>query len=188
MHLSNGVPSYWRHRFLVALTAAGVATSVAGAQGGSLQVLGYVGTVPTDWLSRAPSSSMRLAEFVIPERSGAPGSEIVVYFFGTGQGGSVDANVDRWRSQFSNPAGGAVFERITRDTTAAFPITIAEWRGTYARGIGTGSSSGDARPDHTLVAAIAETPRGTLFFQLFGPSGAVAATQERYLQVVRSLK
>ena len=131
---------------------------------------------------------MRLAEFVVPARGDGVGSEVVVYFFGTGQGGSVDANVERWRSQFTKPGGGAVFERVTRDTSATFPLLIAEWRGTYARGVGTGSSTSDSRPDHTLVAVVAETPRGTLIFQLFGPSGAVAVAHDKYLHMVRSLK
>ena len=150
-----------------------------------LTALDYHAPVPAGWQSRAPSSSMRLAEYVVPGRDGGAGAEVVVYFFGAGQGGSVDANLARWRGQFSNPDGGPVAEKITRETSGAFPVTIAEWRGSYARGVGAG---GAPRPDHMLVAAVVETPKGALFFQLFGPKGAVEPQVASYLSMVKALK
>lgn len=151
----------------------------------SIALLDYHATVPTAWTFRKPASTMRLAEYV----AGAPGgAEVVVYFFGASQGGTVDANLERWKSQFSNPKGGAVEEKITHEKSGAFPITIAEYRGTYARGIGPGSAPEAARPNNTLIAVVAETPKGTLFFQLFGPTDAVNAQRSTYLDFVHSMK
>lgn len=168
----------------VALLVAIGVPALTGAQDQVLTALDYRTTVPPGWQARSPSSSMRLAEYVIAGEAGA-GAEVVLYFFGVGQGGSVDANIARWRQQFSNPDGGAVSESITRDERSAFPMTVAEWSGTYARGIG---AEGAARPGQTLVAAIVETPKGTLFFQLFGPSAAVAGAKGSYLEMARGLK
>ena len=157
--------------------------SVASAQSGTLSALDYRAPVPANWTSRTPSSSMRLAEYVV----GGEGSkvEVVVYFFGQGQGGSADANITRWREQFSSTPAGEAYEKIEEDRGGAFPFTLAEWRGTYARGIGPG---GEGRPGHTLVAAIVPTPKGTLFFQMYGPSSDVAAARAAYLATVRALK
>lgn len=149
----------------------------------TVSLLDYTAAVPKGWSPRHPSSTMRLAEFT----AAADGAEVIVYFFGPGQGGPVDANLARWKSQFSNPAGGAVSETVTHDK-AAFPLTVAEYRGTYARGIGAGSSAEAARPNHVLVAVVAETPKGVLFFQLFGPAAAVDAQRDAYVAFVRSLK
>jgi len=124
------------------------------AQNAAVTLLGYKTAVPAGWTSRAPSSNMRLAEYTTP---GTPGAEVVVYFFGTGQGGAVEPNLARWRGQFSSSDGSPVRERVTRDSTGTFPITIAEYTGTYARGIGAGDAS-QAKPNQTLVAAIVETP------------------------------
>lgn len=153
----------------------------------AIALLDYHTTVPDGWTSRPASSRMRLAEFVLPSPSDK-GAEVIVYFFGTGQGGSVDANLARWKGQFSNPNGVPVSDAVKRDTTGLFPLTIAEYRGTYARGIGMGSAAEAALPDHMLVAVVAETPRGTLFFQLFGPRQAVEARRAAYLRFVRGLK
>lgn len=166
---------------VVALAAGN--SSVLVAQAKTATFLNYQTTVPDGWASRTPSSSMRLAEYTT-----GSAAEVVVYFFGPGQGGGIDANLERWKSQFSNPTGGAVYEKVTRETSGAFPITVAEYRGTYARGVGAGSDADAARPDHVLIAAVAESPRGTLFFQMFGPTAAVTAQRDAYLRFVRALK
>jgi hypothetical protein len=173
---------------VVATAMASAISTVARAQT-SVELLGYHTVVPATWVARKPGSSMRLAEYVVPRQAGgADSAEVIVYFFGQSQGGNVKANIDRWRAQFSMPDGSPVPERIVRDSTATFPITIAEFRGTYARGIGAGSSPEDAKPNQGLLAAIAETPRGTMFIQLFGPVARVSAERETFMKFVRGLK
>ena len=157
------------------------------AQGSSITLLDYRTTVPATWTARTPSSSSRLAQFVVPGPDAAGNAEVVVYFFGNASGGNVEANLARWRSQFSTPDGSPVPETVTRDSSGIFPVTIAEYRGTYRRGVGAGSAD-SARTGQGLVAAIAETPRGTLFIQLFGPAAQVAAERESFLRFVKGLK
>lgn len=162
------------------------APSAAPAQA-PLRVLGYTTTVPSTWVSRAAASTMRLAEYTVGTGApGTPGAQVVVYFFGQGQGGAVAPNMARWKGQFSNPDGSPVVEMVSRDTTGPFPITFAEYRGTYARGVGAGNAA-NAQPNQTLVAGIAETPRGTLFIQLFGPFADVAAARRDFVSFVRGL-
>ena len=162
-----------------------VAALVLLQQPQTVALLDYQAKVPAAWTFRKPASSMRLAEYVA---GSAGGAEVVVYFFGVAQGGTVDANLARWKSQFSNPAGAPVEEKISHEKSGTFPLTIAEYRGTYARGTGAGSAPEQARPDHVLLAIVAETPKGTLFFQLFGPTAAVQAQRAVYLEFVRSMK
>lgn len=169
---------------VAALNAQASASASATAQSsGSVKLLGYDARVPAGWSPKQAASSMRLAEFAAPA-----GAEVVVYFFGVSQGGTVEANLTRWKAQFSNPDGRPVEEKITHEKTGDIPLTIAEYRGTYARGVGAGSSADQAKPNQILTAIVAETPRGTLFFQLFGPAAAVEAQRNDYFQFVRSLK
>ena len=159
--------------------------SALHAQTVPLRVLGYSTTVPATWTPRPAASTMRLAEYSIG--AGAPsGAQVVIYFFGQGQGGAVAPNLARWKAQFSNPDGSAVEEFVARDTTGAFPITFAEYHGTYARGVGAGNAA-NALPNQTLVAGIAETPRGTLFIQLFGPTASVASARQEFVAFVKGL-
>jgi len=169
---------------LVLVSATARAT--AHAQG-TVALLDYHAVVPSGWATAPSTSSMRLAQYTIPSKDGTLAAEVVVYFFGKGQGGNVDANLARWKGQFSTPDGAPVYEKVARDSSGAFPITIAEYRGTYARGIGAGDAS-TAKSGQSLVAAIAETPRGTLFFQMFGPTDEVTPQREALAAFVRSLK
>jgi len=158
-----------------------------GAQAPSIKLLDYHTTAPTTWTPRTPSSSSRLAQFVVPGPDSANSAEIVVYSFGSTPGGNVEANLTRWRGQFSTPDGSPVPEKVTRDSSGAFPITIAEYRGTYRRGIGNGSAD-SVRTGQALISAIVETPKGALFMQLFGPAARVLAERDVFVRFVKDLK
>jgi hypothetical protein len=172
---------------VIAIVALATALSTTANAQSTVSLLDYRTNVPTGWTSRTPSSSSRLAEYVVPPAGGEGGAEVVVYFFGKTQGGNVQANLTRWKGQFSTPDGSPVPEAITRDSTGIFPITFAEYRGTYRRGIGAGSAD-SVKTGQALIAAIAETPHGTMFIQLFGPSARVIAERETLMKFVRGLK
>jgi hypothetical protein len=175
----------WARAFLT-VAATAIIPSAVSAQSATVALLGYRAAVPRGWTSRAPSSTMRLAEYVLPPT--ADGSaEVVVFFFGPAPGGNVDANLARWRGQFSNPDGAPVTQTVTRDSSGSFPLTFAEYRGTYRRGIGAGSPD-SVRAGQRLIAAIAETPRGTLFIQMFGLDARVAAEHDTFLRFVEGLR
>jgi hypothetical protein len=178
-----------QHPLVSGLLTVLTGASLTGAllQGTSITLLDYRTTVPAGWTSRTPSSTSRLAQFVVPGRDSASNAEVVVYFFGTAQGGNVEANLTRWRSQFSTPDGSPVPEKVTRDSSGTFPITIAEYQGSYRRGVGAGSPD-SVRTGQALVAAIAETPRGTMFIQLFGPVARVTREREAFVRFVKGLK
>lgn len=165
---------------LGALALAGC--SEPAAEGRRVSLSEHEASAPTEWEAREPGSSMRLAEF----EAGA-GVEVVVYYFGPGQGGSAEANVTRWESQFTGPDGGAVEATVRELEGTAFPTTLAELEGAYTRGIGVGVGSGGAEPDQALLAAVVEAPDGSLFPQMFGPREAVADRRDDFLEFVRSI-
>lgn len=172
----------------VVLTVTFVASPLAAqSSGAKIKLLDFETAPPATWTPRKPSSSSRLAEFVVPTTP-AGAAEVVVYFFGKSMGSNVQANVERWRGQFSTPDGSPVVEMIARDTTLGkLPVTTAEFRGTYRRGIGMGSAD-SVKTGQTLIASIIETPSGVMFAQLFGDSRRVADAKAEFVRFVRDLK
>jgi len=156
--------------------------------GTPVTLLQYVAVAPASWTAKPAGSSMRLAEYDTPAAAGEEPGEAVVYFFGAGQGGSLEANVERWRTQFSHEDGSRPEPGITRMTDAAFPASVVELRGRYARNIGMGGAATEAKPDQVLLAAIVETPEGNLYVQLHGPAASVLAQKEGFLAFVRSVR
>ena len=68
-----------------------------------------------------------------------------------------------------------------------WPVTVASFSGSYARGIGTGPQ-GEALADRRLLAAILESPRGPVIFQLHGPAQTVSASEQPFLALLRGLR
>jgi hypothetical protein len=152
----------------------------------SVALLGLTALVPPSWVSQPPASAMRLAQFRVPATAGSGDAECVVFYFGPGQGGSVEANIARWESQFSTPDGKPVKAVVRPLTVSGMPVTAVELAGRYARGVGMGPA-GPREPDQTLLVAIVQTPRGNLFFQLHGPQATVAANQEAFWAMIRGI-
>ncbi|HSB73095.1 MAG TPA: hypothetical protein VLT62_27535 [Candidatus Methylomirabilis sp.] len=163
------------------------ATPPARAGTVSVRLLDLTAPVPAAWVSQPPSSSMRLAQFRVPGKSSPDDAECVVFYFGEGQGGSPEANIARWQSQFSSPDGKPVKPSVQHFRVSGIPVTTAELTGTYARSMGMGPPAAPAS-DQTLLAAIVETAKGNLYFQLHGPKASVAANREAFLGMLRGIK
>jgi len=153
----------------------------------SVPLLDLTAPVPAPWVSQPPASSMRLAQFRVPGAAGFGDAEFVVFYFGPGQGGSVEGNISRWESQFTAPDGKPVKAIVRHLTVSRMPVTTVELSGTYARGVGMGPA-GAPTPDQTLLVAVVETPRGNLTLQLHGPHPTVTANREALWTLVQGIK
>jgi len=173
----------------VFLSAAfGGATTAGSSQAGTQPVTFFEleSTAPTSWTSVEASSSVRLLQMTVPGGGAESAAEMVVFFFGVGQGGNVPDNVVRWRSQFTGPDGAPVDVQMSTFEAGGMPITVAELSGTYRRAVG--GTLAEPVPDQTLVAAVVETDRGSLFIQLHGPSATVAEHREAFDAFLRGLR
>src|SRR6185295_173817 len=112
-------------------------------------------SVPKTWTDQA-GSSMRVATYKVPPAKTAEPGEMAVFFFGPGQGGSVDANVERWSRQFE----GTPKPTRSVKTVNGLPLTLVQIAGTYLAPGGPMMQSQGKKPDYRLLAAIAEAPQG----------------------------
>lgn len=145
--------------------------------------LGY--DVPKDWKAVETSSSMRIAQW-----SYAGESEIVVFYFGEGQGGSVEANLDRWYGQFEQPDGSSTSERakVTKSKAGALTITRADVQGTYRAPVRPGAAERRNEPDYRMIAAVVEGPSGPWFIRFLGPAKEVAVGETSFDSFLSGLR
>ncbi|HEY5837552.1 MAG TPA: hypothetical protein VIT19_00865, partial [Pyrinomonadaceae bacterium] len=55
---------------------------------------------PDGWITEKTTSTMRVAQYKLPKADGdAEDASLVLYYFGAAQGGSTQANVERWINQ-----------------------------------------------------------------------------------------
>jgi len=147
-------------------------------------------TTPDGWRQSEGGSSMRVAEFTLPRADGdAEDAQLIVYYFG-GQGGSVDANIQRWVGQMQQPDGrpsSAVARKQTR-TVNGLTVTLIDVDGTYVAEMAPGAAARHNKPQFRLRAGVVETPNGPYFIKLTGPQKTVTRWDRSYDQFVGSFK
>jgi len=156
----------------------------------TVQAGGLTFTAPKAWQTRPASSSMRVAEFVIPRASGdTEDAEAIIYFFG-GTGGSVEQNITRWIGQMQQPDGSSSSDKATRATQTinGLKVSTVDVSGTYVAEVRPGASERHNKPGFRLRAAVVETPRGPYYIKLTGPAKTVAAADADYKALLASVK
>jgi hypothetical protein len=169
------------------LAPALLAGSASVAADQAVAFLTYRSSVPDAWVAETPKSAMRQLQFKVPAPDGGDVAEFVVYFFGPGQGGTLEANIERWQSQFQGPDGAAVQPTVTQIGTETIPATLVELRGSYGRSVGMGPGD-DVQTDRMLLAGVIETPEGNLFPQMHGPADLVAAQRDGFVAFVKGIQ
>jgi hypothetical protein len=146
-------------------------------------------TAPLNWKAEA-QRPMRLATYAIPLASGDSGAaECGVYYFGQGQGGSVEANLGRWIGQFQQPGGNPSKSaaRIDKRTLHGLKLTTVDVSGSYTGMGGPMMQAGTPQPGYRLLGAIVEGPQGSVFFKFTGPAKTVAQNQAAFEKMMDSL-
>ena len=166
-----------------ALVAGLLVASPAAAQG-SLQF-----DTPVGWTQVDTSSPMRVAEFSLPRTVGdIEDAELVVYYFG-GDGGTVEANLQRWTNQMRQEDGqpSSDVATTTRFEVSNLTVTMLDVPGIYAAEVQPGSGMRYYKRGYRLKAAVVETPSGPYFFKLTGPGRTVVSWESDFATLVESV-
>lgn len=152
------------------------------------EAAGVAWTVPSRWEAQPPRM-MRMATYLIPKAVGddEPG-ECAVFYFGRGQGGSVDLNLQRWRDQFETDTGGQPSLAERKSTINGLAVTTVSLAGTYLASMGPMFQSGTVKkPDYRMLGAIIEAPEGNVFLKLTGPEKTVLSAEGEFQALLNSL-
>jgi hypothetical protein len=149
-------------------------------------VAGLKWTKPTRWKTEG-ARSMRAATYTIPPLVGETASaECVVYFFGAGQGGSVEANLERWRGQMLGPDGKPADAKITKRIIHGLAVTTIDASGDYTGMGGPMALSKSVQNNYRLLGAIVKGPGGNVFIKFTGPVKSITASQAEFEQFLNS--
>ena len=146
---------------------------------------------PEGWVSEKPTSSMRVAQFKLPKAEGdTEDASLVLYYFGSGEGGSIRDNIDRWIGQIEQPDGSSSNDKAKMETLTPsdLKVTTVDVTGTYTAEISPGSGTRHNKPNYRLRAAIVETPKGSYFAKLVGPEKTVKRWDKAFVEYVQSFE
>jgi hypothetical protein len=150
--------------------------------GGAFQL-----SAPEGWVSRQPQTRIVEHEFSVPaakddERDG----RVTVM----GAGGGIEANIERWFQQFSQPDGSSTKDRakIEKREIAGQKVTIVDLAGTYMDRPGP-TAPGVERPNYRMLAAIVETKKnGNHFIKFYGPQRTITENADAFTKMLDSLR
>lgn len=166
---------------------ARVATDIVGADGRA-RVDELSLALPTGWSAVVPASSMRKAQFHVAD--GPPALDVIVFRF-PGGGGSVQANIDRWKSQFTPPEGKSIDEvsQVHKAMLGPLTVTKVEIHGKFSDGMRPMAAAGQAAAGTSrMLGAIVEGSGNPYFFKFVGPDAAVAAQRKAFDDMLASMK
>ena len=152
---------------------------------------GLAFTAQEGWVTEKPTSAMRKAQYRLPHADkDAEDASLVVYFFGGGQGGDVQSNLDRWCSQFEQPDGKASKDVLKNSSRTVNGMTVheADLSGTYVAETAPGSGEHVRKEGWRMLAAILEAKDGPYYAKLVGPSATIAKWEESFRNFVNAAK
>ena len=140
---------------------------------------------PPSWKRVEGGSAMRKASYKIKAAAGDPeDAEAAVYYFGRSSGGTTEANIQRWTSQFPDVPADNV-KRVERQANG-MKQTVIDVHGTYDASSMT-IKEASHKPNFRMLAAVVETPAGSYFFKLTGPQKTVESARTAYFAMLDSV-
>ena len=139
--------------------------------------------VDDGWVQVAPSNSMRLFQYRLPGEAGD--GELVVFYFGPGQGGDPMANAARWAGQFNQADGSDSREKmqVLPLEGAKLETLLVVLSGDY-----TGGMSGAPIDDAMLLGGIVNGPDAPWFFKAVGPASTLQTHRGAFEAFLRSVR
>ena len=137
-------------------------------------------TVPEGWEARdTGGSTINLAEFALPRAEGDEDDGRLTIGL---MGGDVEANVNRWKGQFS---GGPEKESTEEFQVAGAQVTLVDFSGNYQP---PPFVPGGRGPGYRMLAAIIRTESKHYFVKCAAPEKTMAEHADAFHAFVRSLR
>lgn len=179
---------------LVLLTAANLSAAAPAAKdGGEREISLFDGKLllraAEGWVRKKPSSNIVEHEFQVPAAKGdeEPGRLTVM-----AAGGTIDMNVERWYSQFTQPDGKATKDVAERKKieAAGQSIHLVDISGRFKDQRGPFAPTVE-RENYRMLAAIVtlkDSPRTNYFVKFSGPRRTVAEHEKAFVNMLEGLR
>lgn len=130
---------------------------------------------PVAWAWVKPNAPFRTLQYRVPGEA-----DLIVSVFPAGDGGAIDANIERWANQFGGAAGvKARSERVVGEVRVA----RVDFEGDYK-----GMGMAQAKPGMAQLGAIVQGPTQSVFIRVLGTKAAVEAARAEFEALVAGVR
>ena len=138
-------------------------------------------SAPDDWVRKSPRSGFVLAEFSLPRTD--PDNEDGRLTVSVA-GGSIEANVERWRNQFGEESNGNSQQEIE---IAGIRVTLVDFSGTFKDQPGPLAPAVE-RQGYRMLGAIIPVGGQLHFVKGYGPEKTMAKHADEFHAFLQTLK
>jgi hypothetical protein len=153
-------------------------TGLADETPATLKVGEFTFTGDKQWTAKETPRTMSAGGLTLTIESGKLDADF--YHFGKGQGGTIDANVARWRGQFKEQPEPAKETFTFGDQK----VHIIKLEGTFLQGAPFGPKT--EVKGQAMLGAIIESTEGHVFVKMTGYSKAITAAGEAFKKLCSS--
>jgi hypothetical protein len=160
-------------------------TTVVVAGGTKVTIDGLSSTAPAGWKEVDVTGKFgRAKQFTVPKVGDDKlDGELIVYFFGTGSGGGVDANLSRWKGMFQNGK-----DKVEDFKVGDVKVTYLDVSGTYLYKASPMAPQAEPREKHRMLAAIFESPKGPYYIRFVGPEKTITENKKGFDEWLKNFK
>lgn len=164
---------------------AAPAAAAPAAAGGAITFGALKAKLPEGWRAEPPASPMRLAQVRIPASAGDAEDGVIAISMA---GGGLEANLQRWYGQVSQPDGGDSSKAAHLESfkVGANNVTLVDVAGS----INTSMPGGPQQPPKSafrLIGGIMETPEGLVFLKGVGPAKTMGDNRDKFVEFLKSI-
>lgn len=169
--------------FHTILGLALIPSTLLFAEGVKVKVSEQSFTAPAAWKSEKTSSRMRAAQFAVPGKEGQEAAECVFFYFGPGNGGGAQANLQRWVGQFATDPKPEF--KVEDAKVGATPVAYLFANGTFMKGPPFGGAK-VPKKNYGMAAAVLGTKPGYIFVKMTGPKAVVDGAKADFKKMIES--
>ena len=170
--------------FAVSLGLAVQTARLQADQGVELRLGKLRMTAPAQWKQVQPRVRIIAYEFAAPKAEGDPVDGRVTVM---AAGGSIEANIARWKGQFRAPGAAAPRVKVEKTKINGYTVHLVDLSGTYLDRRGPFAPAVPRR-GYRMLGAIIQTPEANFFVKFYGPVATVNRHEKAFRQMIQSIR
>jgi hypothetical protein len=143
---------------------------------------------PAGWTKKMPATNIVQYEFAIPKAQGDQADGRVTVM---GAGGSIEANIDRWVSQFETADGKPLpkeAKKIEKTNIGGLEVHVVDLGGSYKDMTRPFGGQTTLQKDYRMIGAIIVSPHGNYFVKAYGPKKTMEPQREAINKMLETIK
>ena len=162
----------------------------ADDKGTPVELAGLKATAPADWKAAEKLGAMRQNQFTLPKADGDKDDTDVSVFVTPGNGGGMDANLERQRKKFEPAKGKDKLEEAldAKFKVGTFDAQYLDIKATYLKKPFPMAQTGTPTPGYRMIYVIFPGKTDLVSLWLLGPEKSVEKNKTAFDAWVKSFK